>query len=82
MFGAGAADEGELLFEGLTCTMNANSGVALRDSGFERKGLQTDFCKVHAAKYLGIGRLQRVEDVVDTLADNFTSPRVVPRFGF
>jgi len=77
---AGAADESELLFEGLPCTMNANSGVALRDPGFECEGVQTAFCKVHVAKYLGIGRFECVEDVVDALADNFTSPRVVPRF--
>ena len=81
MLQSGAADEGKLLFEGLTRTMNANSGVALLDSGFERKGLQTAFCKVHVTKYLGVGRLQCVEDVVDALADDFTSPLVVPRFG-
>ena len=55
MLRAGAADESELLFEGLTCTMNANRGVALRDPGFGGEGLQTAFCKVHVAKYLGDG---------------------------
>jgi hypothetical protein len=77
---ASAADEGELLLEGLTCTMNANSGVALRDSGSACEGLQTAFCEVQVAKYLGIGRFQCVGDLADALADNFTSPRIVPRF--
>jgi hypothetical protein len=62
MLRAGAADKGELLFEGLTCAMNANSGVALRDPGSESEGLQTAFRKVHVAKYLCIGRFQCVEE--------------------
>lgn len=82
MLRAGAADEGELFFEGLTCTMNANSGVALRDPGSECESLQTSFCKVHVAKYLGISRFECVEDVANALADDFVGLRVVPRFAF
>jgi hypothetical protein len=41
MFGAGATDESELLFEGAACAVDANSSIASGDSNLLREDVKS-----------------------------------------
>lgn len=75
MFGAGAADLDELLFEGLTGSMDADGSVA-------GEGLQAVFFEVDLAEDLAVRGFHVLKDVADALADDLFGLRFGRRFGF
>jgi hypothetical protein len=81
VFGAGAADFGELLFEGLAGAMNTDGGVACGDSRFFCEGLEARFSQIDTAEDFAIGGLHGLDGFGDALADDIVGLRVWCRFG-
>src|ERR1700732_419861 len=81
VFGADAADLGELLFEGLTSAMDTHGGVAGGDSDFFCECVEGGIGYVDAAEDFAVGGLHSEEDFVDALADDLVGLRIGGGFG-
>lgn len=66
----GTAEFDKVLSEGLTSSMDPDSGVASSDAGGAGEGFQRIARDIHLAKDLVIGRLEFVQHGVDALADD------------
>jgi len=81
MFGAGAADEGELFFKGVAGAMNTDRGIASGDSSFLCEDVEGGVGEIDVAEYFAVGGLHGVESFNDALADDLVSLRVGCVFG-
>ena len=81
MFGAGAADESELLFEGMACAMDTDGRVAGGDSSLLCEDVEGGVSEINVAEDFAVGRLHGVERFNNALADDIVSLRVWCGFG-
>jgi hypothetical protein len=81
VFGAGAADLGELLFEGLASAMDTDGRVACGDSDLLCESIEGGVGQIDAAEDFAVGGLHGEDGFGDALADNLVGLRIGGGFG-